>query len=286
MKSKISLLLPTIILLLLPTKINAQEACDQPGEACCLFGLEHRCASGTNLTCQREENPNNDPDQQYDDYIFMCRQDETTDFSTCDEVEESCCIDPNSGIPTCQGLSCVNGQCQGNNIDYSGCTENQSSCCFGAIAGCGLTGCNYCGPGLTKIETLTSCGCVSPGEEYEPSSTPPPFNLCEISGNNQACIDCYQDGTGGVWTGLGCIRFSPKDFIVDFLRIAIGIAGGLAFLLMIYGSFLVSTSAGDPKKSDEGKEIITGTIAGLLFIIFSALLLRLIGVDILRIPGL
>jgi hypothetical protein len=121
------------------------------------------------------------------------------------------------------------------------------------------------------------------------NTTLPVFNICNgLSGDQLGqCTTCLGDeDSRGVWTALGCIKVSPKDLIKDFLTIAITIAGGIALLLMIYGSFLISTSAGDPKKAEEGKEIITGTIAGLLFIIFSVVLLRLIGVEILNIPGL
>lgn len=109
-----------------------------------------------------------------------------------------------------------------------------------------------------------------------------PYDICQ-GVNNPECANCIDED--GVWTALGCIHFNPGEFITDFLKIAMGIAGGIALLLMVYGSFLISTSAGDPKKAEEGKEIITGTIAGLLFIIFSVVLLRLIGFDILKIPG-
>jgi hypothetical protein len=115
------------------------------------------------------------------------------------------------------------------------------------------------------------------------------FNICEgLNGDQlEQCTNCLgNEEDRGVWTALGCIHVNPSSFIADFLKIAIGIAGGIALLLMGYGSFLISTSAGDPKKSEEGKEIITGTIAGLLFIIFSVFLLRFIGVEILSIPGL
>jgi hypothetical protein len=110
----------------------------------------------------------------------------------------------------------------------------------------------------------------------------PTFDLCK-GVKNALCNTCNTNG--GVWTGLGCIHFKPTIFIADFLKIAVGIAGGIALLLMIFGAYQISTSAGDPKKAEEGKEIITGTIAGLLFIIFSVVLLNFIGIKILDIPG-
>lgn len=116
-----------------------------------------------------------------------------------------------------------------------------------------------------------------------------PFGLCNFLLSTDPtkynlCKDCFENDQG-LWTALGCIHTKPIDFIKEFQKLAVGIAGGIALLLMIYGAFLISVSAGDPKKAEEGKEIITGTIAGLLFIIFSVFLLKLIGVNILNIPG-
>ena len=96
---------------------------------------------------------------------------------------------------------------------------------------------------------------------------------------------------GEVNTAIGCISTSVdtasgNSFFVSILRIAIGLGGGLALLLMLYGVFIVTTSAGIPDKLKEGKEVITSAISGLLFIILSVFLLRLIGVSILGIPGL
>jgi len=54
---------------------------------------------------------------------------------------------------------------------------------------------------------------------------------------------------------------------------------------MLFGSFLVIISSGNPDKAKAGHELITAAISGLLFIIFSLLILELIGVKILNIPG-
>jgi hypothetical protein len=132
-------------------------------------------------------------------------------------------------------------------------------------------------------DTWIDYACCTP--HAEPASVPE-FNLCAPIEDDDArgyCEGC--ETAGGVWTALGCLHWDPQTFVTDFLKLALGVAGGIALLLMVYGSFLISVSAGDPKKSEEGKEIITGTIAGLLFIIFSVFLLKLIGVNILNIPG-
>jgi len=56
-------------------------------------------------------------------------------------------------------------------------------------------------------------------------------------------------------------------------------------LLMAFGALKIITSAGSPESIQAGKELITSALAGLIFIILSLFLLKLIGVDILQIPG-
>lgn len=98
------------------------------------------------------------------------------------------------------------------------------------------------------------------------------------------CIKCVQVDKG-TWTALGCIPVNPAGFVSWLLQKVIGLAGGIAFLLILYGGFQILTSTGDPEKLASGKDIVVGALAGLLMIIFSVLLLRIIGYDILQIPG-
>lgn len=86
-------------------------------------------------------------------------------------------------------------------------------------------------------------------------------------------------------TALGCIPANPQPFISWIFKLGAFIGGGIAFLLMAWGTFLVITSTGEPEKLKQGKDIIVSAVSGLLFIIFAVFLLRLIGADILKIPG-
>lgn len=88
-----------------------------------------------------------------------------------------------------------------------------------------------------------------------------------------------------VWTAFGCVSTDPQGFMGKILQIGIGIGGGIAFLLILFGGFQILTSAGNPEQLTAGREMVTSAIAGLLLIIFSIFLLRLIGVDILGIYG-
>lgn len=106
-----------------------------------------------------------------------------------------------------------------------------------------------------------------------------------VSGNNVECKDCFNGG--GVWTAVGCWNASsPSDFIQWFIRLGTGLGGGIAMLLILYSGLQRIMSAGNPEKLNEAKELMNAAISGLLLIIFSIFLLRLIGVDILQIPGL
>lgn len=87
-------------------------------------------------------------------------------------------------------------------------------------------------------------------------------------------------------TALGCIPYTVKGFSTWLMNILFGIAGGISFLLMIYGFILVGTSSGDDKKLQGAKETITSAITGLLVSIFALFIFRLIAVDILKIPGI
>jgi len=73
--------------------------------------------------------------------------------------------------------------------------------------------------------------------------------------------------------------------INDILKYAMGIGGLIAFILIVIGGFQIILSAGNPDRVKAGKEMITSAIAGLLLIIFAVFILRLIGYDILKIPG-
>lgn len=82
-------------------------------------------------------------------------------------------------------------------------------------------------------------------------------------------------------TALGDIPTDPTAFAGKILGIGIGIAGGVALILMVIGSIRVVISRGDPKNVAVGREMIVAAIFGLLFLIFSVLILKFIGAQIL-----
>jgi len=89
----------------------------------------------------------------------------------------------------------------------------------------------------------------------------------------------------GTWTSLGCIPNDPPKLVGWILGLGSGIAGGIAFLLILFGASQIVMSGGVPEKIAAGKEVITSAVIGLVFIFVSVLVLKIIGVQILGIPG-
>jgi len=91
---------------------------------------------------------------------------------------------------------------------------------------------------------------------------------------------------GGIQTALGCVPIEVNAFVAWLLGWLFGVAGGIAFVLMVFGFIMLGTSQGDEKKAAGAKETITSAITGLLVSIFAVFILKLIAVNILQIPGL
>ncbi len=112
-----------------------------------------------------------------------------------------------------------------------------------------------------------------------------PYAICDQveSSKVSTCRSCMFKG--GVWTAVGCIPTDPTRMIQVLMKIGLMIGGGVALLIILAGSFILSISQGDPKKTSEAKEMIASALIGLVFIIFSVSILQFIGLDLLQIPG-
>ncbi|OGF99448.1 hypothetical protein A2Y99_00235 [Candidatus Gottesmanbacteria bacterium RBG_13_37_7] len=97
---------------------------------------------------------------------------------------------------------------------------------------------------------------------------------------------CWKCQPNGIWTAIGCLPWNYSDLISGYIfTFGIGLAGGISFLYFLYGVFLIMTSAGNPERVAQAKQILVSTVSGLLLIIFSVFFLKIIGIDILHIPG-
>jgi len=110
--------------------------------------------------------------------------------------------------------------------------------------------------------------------------TPPP-----VTGGGSSSTDVRCEGTG-INTAIGCIPVLGNDngtaFYASILKWAVGVGGGIAFLLIVYAGFMVMTASGNPERLKAGQELLTSAISGLILLIFSVFILRFIGIDILQ----
>lgn len=101
-----------------------------------------------------------------------------------------------------------------------------------------------------------------------------------ISGRNPCYQDTDDDGSVECVTALGAIPTDIKGFATRFLTIALGLAGGIALILLVFGAIRVLTSSGDQQRLAGGRDTIIAAVAGLLFLILSVLILRALGLVI------
>ena len=190
-----------------------------------------------------------------------------------DCVEEDYCSYPASFLGSCQKI---------NNIKYI-CCQPKNLC-----PDCGPTGsgaafdCSH-----PDCEDCSTCTSTIPTVEPLPTLA----QLCEQLPDGDFRVQCKKcmgndsSGKSGIWTSVGCISTDLGAFVTEFIYgIGLKFAGAVAFLYFLYGAFLYLTSGGNPEKVAMAKEIIVSSLSGLLLLIFSLFLLKIIAVDILGIP--
>ena len=145
---------------------------------------------------------------------------------------------------------------------------------------------HWCSPGSTVdpafdfSSTRYCCDTVAECQQIIQGNTTVTNNL--VGQTDPRC----PNNSNGIDTAVGCIPFTnTNDFTGRIFKWALGIGGGIAFLLIVYGGFLVMTSTGNPDRLEEGKGVITAAISGLILLIFSVFILKFLGVNILGLPG-
>jgi len=154
----------------------------------------------------------------------------------------------------------------------------------------------------SDIGNLDNCTCVMPDgaqmcRRYiagkDTLSTTEEEQALVASRSFAACVQCMgsngQNSDGNqvmkMYTAFGCIDTSVAGIAEYIFSIGLGLAGTIALGCIIFASIKLQVSAGNPEKIKESQELITSCITGLILVIFSIVLLRIIGIDILRIPG-
>lgn len=111
------------------------------------------------------------------------------------------------------------------------------------------------------------------------------YNLLKNDKEYNSCFNCFNQG--GYYSGIGCIYTSNlKDLInKNIFGWGLGLAGIMAIGCIAFAAMQFQLSQGDPEKIKKSRELITSCIMGLMLIIFSVFILKVIGVDILALPG-
>ncbi|PIW06772.1 hypothetical protein COW38_04265 [Candidatus Collierbacteria bacterium CG17_big_fil_post_rev_8_21_14_2_50_45_7] len=86
-------------------------------------------------------------------------------------------------------------------------------------------------------------------------------------------------------TGLGCLSTSTSGFTSTLLTFLASTAGAISLVIMLIATIQIMTGGDNAEQVKKGKELFTGAITGLLFIIFSVTLLKIIAGDIIKLPG-
>jgi hypothetical protein len=166
--------------------------------------------------------------------------------------------------------ACNNGILCDTGLNKGLCCENEYECVGFTL--CSGPGDNICDPvDCHEIESgIWVCGDFGSSDDT----------------NQASKLLCYNAGIMGIDTAIGCIPVGQFSALIAFiLNWALGIAGGIAFLLILYAGFIIMTSSGNPDRLKAGQELLTSAIMGIILLIFSIFILRILGVELFKIPG-
>ncbi|CAN5196028.1 hypothetical protein BH09PAT2_BH09PAT2_05060 [soil metagenome] len=148
--------------------------------------------------------------------------------------------------------------------------------------------CGYCKGRTKQPGNVTQCmECLYPDFVNNPDGT-----LAVDPTENQP----VKPRIGAYFSQLGCVDVGLAGFTdpsasgglvsVILSRLIFPITGMLSLIALIYGSFLVITAQNDADQLSRGRKWIYGAIIGVVFTFSVVLLVRIIGGDLLKIPGL
>jgi hypothetical protein len=165
--------------------------------------------------------------------------------------------------------------------------ELRNSTCFSLQNNCPI-----CDPGYNYISSTNKCQNQANAQDTKVIIR---VDTCQ---NGQSCSAGY--GCGAYYspaqplsvcqgdickTALGDLPTTPSALLTTIFGIALSIAGVVALGLIIASGYRLMVSQGNPEQVKNAREQLTAAIIGLLFIIFSLVILQIISANILKIPG-
>lgn len=164
------------------------------------------------------------------------------------------------------------------------CTVNQTPCpvcASGSVYSYYTSECvnestgSYTDPTFQNCTSSQQCsngnGCLTPGQNPQQAR---PLSTCGDISANGTCP-----------TALGPIPTNPEQLIATFFGIILSLAGVITLALIIFSGYRLMISQGNPEQVKNARDQLTAAIIGLLFIIFSFVILQVISFNILNIPG-
>lgn len=116
----------------------------------------------------------------------------------------------------------------------------------------------------------------SKSPNYKPIEPPAP--PCKAFDKDGKCTS--------IVSSIGDIDTEPGKFIVRLFGIMLAAAGAIALLIILRSGYNIMSARGNAEGIQKGREQIVSAIIGLMFLIFSFVLLQVITVDLLSIPGI
>lgn len=135
----------------------------------------------------------------------------------------------------------------------------------------------YCIEDPQGAYTWEECQSIVQNVNLQTTGTPPSPPCAQFSSDGKQCLQ--------VDTAIGALKTDPTNFVASIFSLLLGISGGIALILIIISGYRLMSSQGNPEQVQGAREMLTSAIVGLLFIIFSFVILQIIGVTILHIPG-
>lgn len=152
------------------------------------------------------------------------------------------------------------------------------------FAACDL--CGYCPPNKPPQSWSACQKCLYPNINPNPTAREslridPTTNLpvTPAPGRQYTFLGCITTGAGSFQEG------GAAGVVQTLLRTVFSIVGGVAFLYLIYGSFVIVSSQNNPEKLNYGRRLVYGAIIGLVFSLMSVLIVNLLANQVLKIPG-
>jgi hypothetical protein len=147
--------------------------------------------------------------------------------------------------------------------------------------------CGYCPPNVAPQSWAACQKCLYPDISSDPSKMEslkidPETNLpiTPAQGKQYTLLGCL-GGIGGGFTDSN----AAGGVVQSLLNIIFSLSGGIAFLYLLYGSFIIITSQSNPERINYGKRMVYGSVSGLIFVLVSVYIVKFIASGVLKIPG-